>query len=95
MYCKQCGKEIDDDSKHCKFCGNYISEQKDEVGILEPSKLVNKNINNKVINCPICNNGLNVRKVSGVYSKLVSKSSFSWGRSIVTNNHIGYNFYLI
>ena len=26
MYCKNCGKEIDDSSRYCKFCGTDLSE---------------------------------------------------------------------
>lgn len=26
MFCKQCGKEIDEDSKFCKYCGHKLNE---------------------------------------------------------------------
>ncbi|MFW5774334.1 MAG: hypothetical protein ACOCWD_06600 [Tangfeifania sp.] len=27
MYCKECGKKIDNDSKYCKFCGKAQHEK--------------------------------------------------------------------
>lgn len=27
MFCKECGAEIPDDSKHCKECGANLSEE--------------------------------------------------------------------
>lgn len=34
MYCKQCGKEISDDSKYCQHCGGF---QEENSGILKLS----------------------------------------------------------
>ena len=28
MYCKHCGKQIDDDSSFCRYCGRLQSEEK-------------------------------------------------------------------
>lgn len=61
MYCKYCGNLIDEDSIHCKFCGKNNSDRKDEL---------------EVLNCPLCNNGFYIRKVSGIYNEVVSKSRF-------------------
>lgn len=34
MYCKHCGKQIEDDSTFCKYCGNTVDN-----GTLANSKL--------------------------------------------------------
>ena len=42
MFCKNCGKEIDDDSKFCQHCGAVIDNEKvevEEVVSVEPSEL--------------------------------------------------------
>lgn len=31
MYCKHCGKQIDDNSQFCKFCGKQLTETKNVV----------------------------------------------------------------
>lgn len=35
MYCKYCGKEIDDNSNFCRFCGKETVETKKEVTVTE------------------------------------------------------------
>ena len=29
MYCKYCGKQIDDDSVYCRYCGKKVVENKE------------------------------------------------------------------
>ena len=33
MYCKNCGKKIDDDSKFCRFCGEKTDAQENFTNI--------------------------------------------------------------
>ena len=33
MYCRNCGKEIQNDCQYCKFCGKYINEKKNNIHI--------------------------------------------------------------
>lgn len=34
MYCKFCGKKIDDDALFCKHCGKQLDEKKSSVTLL-------------------------------------------------------------
>ena len=49
MYCKNCGKEIDDDSKFCQYCG--VEQSKKETGTYTEPK-VNNTPKHKT--CSIC-----------------------------------------
>ncbi len=35
MFCKYCGKKIDDDSVYCMFCGKRVKGHKVLVGIIQ------------------------------------------------------------
>lgn len=47
MYCKECGKGIEDNSKFCLYCGSKVSIEK----ILEPPQEVEKILFPKCPNC--------------------------------------------
>ena len=38
MYCKSCGKEIDDNSAFCQFCGTKQNENK-KISVIENTKI--------------------------------------------------------
>ncbi len=40
MYCKYCGKEIDEDSSFCKHCGKQLEEKRSFVSLSENSLLI-------------------------------------------------------
>jgi hypothetical protein len=65
MYCKKCGNLVDDDSKHCKFCGEKLSVE------------TNIKKQNLFFSCPICNEIDRVAKVSSIYSSGTSTTSYS------------------
>lgn len=48
MYCKNCGKKLDDDAKFCPSCGTSVTEQAPP----EPEPAVNQNQSS--ICCPKC-----------------------------------------
>lgn len=53
MYCKNCGKQIDDNSKFCQFCGTTVSG--DEKPKTEASQTARKSVYEGVIHkCPNC-----------------------------------------
>lgn len=39
MYCSKCGKEINEDSKFCKSCGNPIEDEPREAPPIEDERL--------------------------------------------------------
>ena len=47
MYCKECGAEIPDDSKHCKECGAKLIEDSNGLDVANIKKNVLKNSGNK------------------------------------------------
>lgn len=38
MYCKECGAEIPDDSKHCKECGAKLFEDSNDLDVVNSKK---------------------------------------------------------
>jgi len=80
MFCKECGKAIEDDSKFCKHCGKTIISEPNSnqeislapVEIISQEKLVKNNIC-----CPLCKHIDSIAKVSAVYSSGVSEGSYS------------------
>lgn len=48
MFCKNCGKEIDDNSKFCQYCGAKIVEPNSKKEFVEAL--------NKIRYCPKCKN---------------------------------------
>lgn len=43
MFCKYCGKSINDDSIFCKYCGEEIGEKKIETAIETPEEIKEQN----------------------------------------------------
>lgn len=46
MFCKYCGKIIDDDSRFCRFCGEDISSSNSLLYSTEKTHIANKSIRN-------------------------------------------------
>jgi hypothetical protein len=80
MFCKNCGKEIEDNSKYCKYCGYIVnSEQNNNIDTsIKPVEIISRgeNVKNN-IRCPLCNRVDNISKVSAVYSSGVSEGRYS------------------
>ena len=47
MYCKECGAEIPDDSKHCKECGAKLLEDSNDLDVVNDEKNELQNLNKK------------------------------------------------
>ncbi|MHB8278484.1 MAG: zinc ribbon domain-containing protein [Candidatus Humimicrobiaceae bacterium] len=80
MFCKECGKEIEDDSKFCKYCGFIISSgQSNNIDYsVEPAEAISvQNIKKNNIYCPLYHHIDNISKVSAVYSSGVSEGRYS------------------
>lgn len=50
MFCKNCGKEIDDDSKFCKFCGTDLYTEKQTIQIFNKVSSILTKVNMGKIN---------------------------------------------
>lgn len=42
MFCKNCGKEIDKDSKFCKYCGTALEEECDEITLIVYNEVISR-----------------------------------------------------
>ena len=42
MFCKNCGKQIDDSSRFCKYCGSNVLDENNSLTSDEPEKKVEK-----------------------------------------------------
>lgn len=80
MFCKECGKAIEDDSKFCRHCRKMIISEPNSnqetsvipVEIISQEKLAKNNIC-----CPLYKHIDSIAKVSAVYSSGVSEGSYS------------------
>lgn len=91
MYCNNCGKEINDNSKYCNFCGEFVSLKNEKFDINKPSNIVSEHANpTKIIKCPVCLNSDQIAKVSAVYARGVSGTSSS-GRAVSFTTPLNLN----
>lgn len=75
MYCKHCGKKIDDDSKFCQYCGGIL--------YLDTSKIVPKPKNDDdTVNATNVDNSKESPKIEP-FSNLINNSSFT---SVISKN---------
>ncbi|MCX6383124.1 MAG: zinc ribbon domain-containing protein [Actinobacteria bacterium] len=80
MFCKECGKAIEDDSKFCKHCGFIISSEQNNIidASVKPVEIISKgDIAKNNICCPLYKHIDNISKVSAVYSSGVSEGKYS------------------
>ena len=80
MYCNKCGKEIPDDAKFCKYCGNKISKNKTPTNV---DKNSSKDTNRTIIIATI----IIVLAIIGITAGYLILNSF--GGSADNNSNIG------
>ena len=56
MFCSKCGKQIEDDSAFCMFCGNQITPMIQNVKVIPEPEAVSSRTSyvGKVFRCPNC-----------------------------------------
>ena len=90
MYCWNCGKEIDDDSKFCQFCGANLNQTS--------SKNVNTDSNNHNANMSAASNANNTNQKIALPKKYCY---FNWGAWSLCwiypfcNRMAGWGFFII